>query len=241
MMPTWTYVRGEDGLYVNMFVGSTIKVEKIAGTDVQMVQKTDYPWSGKVEMTVNPAKTKEFTLYVRIPNRTTSELYKPIPEVNGLVSLSVNGKKIEPAIEKGYAVIRRTWKKGDKVDLELPMQIQQVTADDKIEADRGRVALRYGPLLYNVEAVDNNQDITKSIGTTPLKLDWNEEFLHGVMTIKGTWSDGTPLVAIPNYARLNRVPTTATPEAAQVVAPTRPNEPPQYINRGPSSILWIKK
>lgn len=241
MMPTWTYVRGEDGLYVNMFVGSTIKVEKIAGTDVQMVQKTDYPWSGKVAMTVNPATTKEFTLYVRIPNRTTSELYKPIPEVNGLVSLSVNGKVIKPTIEKGYAVIRRTWKKGDNVDLELPMQIQQVTADEKIEADRGRVALRYGPLLYNVEAVDNNQDITKSIGATPLKLDWNQDFLHGVMTIKGTWSDGTPLVAIPNYARLNRVPTTATPEAAQVVAPTRANEPPQYINRGPSSILWIKK
>ncbi|MBS1660530.1 MAG: glycoside hydrolase family 127 protein [Bacteroidetes bacterium] len=240
MMPTWTYVRGDNGLYVNMFVGSTIKVEKIAGTDVQMVQKTDYPWSGKVSMTVNPAASKEFTLYVRIPNRTTSELYKPVPEVSGLVSLSVNGKKIQPTIEKGYAVIRRTWKKGDKVDLELPMQIQQVTASDKVEADKGRVALRYGPLLYSVEAADQ-QDINKSIGTAPLKLEWKEDFLHGVMTIKGNWADGSPLLAIPNYARLNRTPTTATPESQQVVAPTRPNEPPQYITRGPSSIVWIKQ
>jgi len=240
MMPTWTYVRGDDGLYVNLFVGSTIKVEKVAGTDVEMVQETDYPWSGKVNMTVNPAITKEFTVYVRIANRTTSELYKPVPEVKGLISLSVNGKVIDPAIEHGYAVIRRTWKKGDKIDLELPMKIQQVTADEKIEADRGRVALRYGPLLYNVETADH-QDITQAMGNSPLKLEWNQDFLHGVMTIKGSWADGSPLTAIPNYARLNRVPTTATPEAQQVLQPARPNEPPQYINKAPSSIVWIKK
>lgn len=240
MMPTWTYVRGEDGIYVNLFVGSTIKVEKVAGTDVEMVQKTDYPWSGKINMTVNPSVTKEFTVYVRVPNRTTSELYKPVPEVNGLLSLSVNGKTISPVIEHGYAVIRRTWKKGDKIDLELPMKIQQVTADEKIEADRGRVALRYGPLLYNVETADH-QDITQAIGSSPLKLEWNKDFLHGVMTIKGSWADGSPLLAIPNYARLNRLPTTATPEAQQVLQPTRPNEPPQYINKAPTSIVWIKK
>jgi uncharacterized protein len=240
MMPTWAYVRGDDGLYVNLFVGSTMKIEKVAGTDVEMVQKTDYPWSGKVSMTVNPKQSKEFTMYVRIPNRTTSELYTPTPQVSGLISLSVNGKTITPSIEKGYAVIRRTWKKGDKIDLELPMKIQQVTASDKIDADKGRVALRYGPLLYNVETADQ-QNINQPIGPTPLSLEWKGDFLHGVMAIKGTWADGSPLLAIPNYARMNRTPTTATPESAQVVQPTKPNEPPQYIDRGPTSIVWIKK
>ncbi|HXO74147.1 MAG TPA: hypothetical protein VN824_02930, partial [Puia sp.] len=114
------------------------------------------------------------------------------------------------------------------------------TADEKIGADRGRVALRYGPLLYNVETADH-QDITQTIGSSPLKLEWNQDFLHGVMTIKGSWADGSPLTAIPNYARLNRVPTTATPEAQQVQQPTRPNEPPQYISKAPTSIVWIKK
>jgi DUF1680 family protein len=193
-----------------------------------------------VSMTVNPKQSKEFTLYVRIPNRTTSELYTPVPQVSGLVSLSVNGKTITPSIEKGYAVIRRTWKKGDKIVLELPMKIQQVTASDKIDADKGRVALRYGPLLYNVETADQ-PNINQPIGPTPLTLEWKDDFLHGVMTIKGTWADGSPLVAIPNYARMNRTPTTATPESAQVVQPTKPNEPPQYIDRGPTSIVWIKK
>ena len=240
MMPTWTYVRGEDGLYVNLFIGSTIKVEKVAGTDVEVVQKTDYPWSGHISMTVNPELSKEFTIHVRVPNRKTSELYTPIPEVNGLTSLSVNGKPLKPVIKNGYAVIRRVWKKGDHIELELPMKIQQITADEKIEADRGRIALRYGPLLYNVETADQ-QDITKPIGNQPLSLEWKGDFLHGIMAIKGVWADGSPLLAIPNYTRMNRVTPTATPQSTQIIQPARPNQPPQYIEQTPSSIIWIKK
>ena len=178
-------------------------------------------------MTVNPAGSKTFTVYVRIPNRTTSELYIPDTTINGLLSLKVNGRELHPVIEHGYAVIRRTWKKGDKIDLELPMTIQRVRADDKIEADRGHIALRYGPLLYNVETADN-QDISKSIGNAPLTLEWKANFLHGVMAIKGRWADGSPLLAVPNYSRLNRVPVAATPdESGHAPAP-------------PVSTVWIK-
>jgi len=226
MMPTWTYVRGEDGLYVNLFIGSTMKVEKVAGTDVEMVQKTDYPWNGKISMTVNPVENKTFTVYVRVPNRTTSELYIPDTTINGLKSLSVNGRPENVVMEHGYAVIRRTWKKGDKIDLELPMSIQRVRADDKIEADRGQVALRYGPLLYNVETADN-KDITKPIGSGPLTLEWKGDFLHGIMAIKGQWSDGSPLLAVPNYSRLNRVPVEATDESG-------------HPSPEPISNVWIK-
>src|SRR5471030_2777297 len=81
MIPTWTYVKGDDGIYVNMFIGSIINVEKAAGTDIQMVQKTDYPWNGNISITVNPKESKKFTVYVRVPNRTTSELYTPTPQV----------------------------------------------------------------------------------------------------------------------------------------------------------------
>jgi DUF1680 family protein len=228
MMPTWTYVRGDDGLYVNLFVGSTIKVDKIAGTDVEMVQKTDYPWSGKVNITVNPAQSKLFTVYVRVPNRQTSQLYTPVPQVKGLKSISVNGKPLTPSIVHGYAVIRRTWKKGDHIDLELPMEVQRVTADDRIAADQGKVALRYGPLLYNVETADH-QDINQKISDKPLKLQWKGDFLNGVMTINGTWADGSPLVAIPNYTRLNRVQPTAVPD-----------ESPEAMAKPPVSLIWIK-
>ncbi len=224
MMPTWAYVRGDDGIYVNLFVGSTINVGKVAGVDLQLVQKTEYPWKPAVSITVNPEVPKEFTVYVRVPDRKTSDLYTESPAVAGLTAVSVNGESFTPTIGHGYAVIRRVWKKGDRIDVVLPMEIQKVTADSRISADSGRVALRYGPLLYNVETADN-RSIGGRIGDEPLKLVWADTLLGGMMTIHGQWADGTPLVAIPNYARMNRVAPTPTP---------------QYQQKDPVSIVWIK-
>lgn len=222
MVPTWTYVTGDDGIYVNMYVGSTIKVERVVGTDVEMVQKTDYPWKGAVSITVNPKQAKKFTVYVRVPNRKTSVLYTSVPELNTLKSLSINGKEVPMKIVNGYIAITRDWKKGDKIDLEIPMEIQQITADEHILADTGRVAFRYGPLIYNVEKADN-QDITKAVGKGPFKLVWRPDLFNGTMTITGQWADGTPLVAIPNYLRANRLGT------------------PAQGDRSPASMIWIKK
>ncbi len=239
MLPTWTYVTGEKSVYVNLYIGSTINVERVAGTDVQMIQKTDYPWKGNVAITVNPKLSKEFTVYVRIPNRTTSELYKPDKEVNGLKWLKVNGQLVKIVADKGYAVVKRTWKKGDKIELEMPMEVQKFTADERIEANKGRVALRYGPLVYNVEKADK-QEIDKPIGKTPLSTEWNKDLLRGIMVIKGTWADGTPMIAIPNYVRNNRIIKPATTVLAPTTTPTQAAEPPQRIDRTPSSIVWIK-
>ena len=77
-------------------------------------------------------------------------------------AVNVNGSAVTPAIENGYAEITRTWTKGDRIEFELPMAPQRVRASDKIEATRGKVALRCGPLVYNIEQVD--QDITKTRG-----------------------------------------------------------------------------
>ena len=209
MIPTWTYVKGTDGIYVNLFIGSTIHVDRVAGTDIQMVQETNYPWSGKVSITVNPEVSKVFTVYVRIPNRTTSDLYMPAPKVSGFKTLAVNGKQVDVGVINGYAPITRKWAKGDKIDLEIPMEVQRVIADEHIVADRGKVALRYGPLVYNVELADQ-PDIEQSLGSGPLSTEWRPDLLRGVVTIKGTWANGTPLLAIPNFARNNR--DTAKPE-----------------------------
>jgi DUF1680 family protein len=161
MMPTWAYAKSRDGIYVNLFVGSAITVEDVGGVDVEMVQATNYPWDGKVSITVNPIAAKTFSLRIRIPNRNIGLLYKNSPEIDRLTSLSVNGKAIKPAVDKGYAVITRTWNKGDTIELVLPMTIQRVTADPRIEALRGKVALRCGPLVYNIEQAD--QDITRAL------------------------------------------------------------------------------
>jgi DUF1680 family protein len=204
MVPTWTYVKSDNGIYVNLFIGSTIKVDNVAGTDVEMVQKTDYPWSGKVLITVNPGQTRDFTVYVRVPDRSTSLLYTSDPQVSGLKSLFVNGEPVEVKTNRGYTAITRTWKPGDRIELEMPMKIQKITADGHIAADRGKVALRYGPLIYNVETADQ-PDINGSLGSAPLSLEWRDNLLNGVMTIRGTWADGSPLLAIPYFVRNNRI------------------------------------
>ena len=204
MMPTWAYVKNPTGIYVNMFVGSRIRVGKVAGTEVEMVQKTDYPWKGAIAITVNPEQAKTFSVYVRIPNRNTSRLYAESPAIHGVQRFAVNGKQITPHIEKGYAVVTREWCAGDRIELELPMEPQRVVADDRIKADLGEVAFKYGPLIYNVETADH-QDIAQQVSDAPLKAEWKPDLLGGVIVITGTWKDGSPMMAIPNYARMNRV------------------------------------
>jgi DUF1680 family protein len=222
MIPTWTYVRGAEGIYVNLFIGSTIQVDQVAGTTVEMVQETDYPWSGEVAIIVNPQESKEFTLFVRVPDRSTSKLYVAEPPVKGLTSLTLNGEPINIEVENGYVPIRRVWQAGDRVELSMPMEVQKATADERIVANRDRVALRYGPLVYNVETADQ-ADIHQSLGNGPLEAVWMPELLRGVMAIRGNWSDGSPMLAIPNFARNNR-------------------ETPEPKERGTvTSQVWIKK
>ena len=203
MLPTWTYVKSDDSIYVNLFLGSTMTVEDVAGTNVTMVQVTDYPWNGDVSITVNPEVEKNFSIRIRVPNRSVSELYSSQPDSDGITSISVNGSAIKPPIEKNYAVITRGWKAGDKIDLTLPMKVQRIKASGKIAATSGRVALRYGPLLYSVESVD--QDLNNILNPESiLTTEWRGDLLGGVMVIKGTWANGSALFAIPNYARSNR-------------------------------------
>lgn len=202
-LPTWAYTRGSAEICVNQFAGSTVTVDGVAGTSVQLTQTTDYPWRGEVALTVTPATAKKFALKIRVPNRQTSLLYTNTPAVAGLLRLTVNGKPVKPKLDRGYAVLDRTWRAGDQVTWEVPLAVQRIVADQRIAADRGRVALRYGPLIYNFESVDQNLDSVLP-PAAPLQTAWRPELLGGVLVIQGQFADGQPLLAIPNYARLNR-------------------------------------
>ncbi len=206
MMPTWTYVKGRDSIYVNLFVGSRMQVGKVAGTELEMVQTTDYPWKGAVAITVNPKDVRTFSVYVRVPNRNTSKLYRESPEVQGFASFKINGEVISPKLEKGYAVVTREWRMGDHIELDLPLVPQRIRADERVIADRSSVALKYGPLIYNVETADQ-QRIDQAISMEPLQACWRPDLLGGVVAVTGTWEDGSPMLSIPNYARMNRVPS----------------------------------
>jgi uncharacterized protein len=202
-LPTWMYAKAPDGLFVNLFIGSEVAVDDVAGTRVQLVQTTDYPWSGKVSILVNPAEAKRFSVRIRVPNRNVSQLYTASPDCKGIASLRVNGAPETPTIDKGYLVLRRTWQRGDKIDLVIPLMPQRVKASNRVVAARGRVALRYGPLVYNIESVD--QDVNSVLGpASALSTEWRNDLLGGVMVITGAYANGTAMMAVPNYTRLNR-------------------------------------
>jgi uncharacterized protein len=234
-MPTWMYSKSPDGINVNLFVGSTVKLDNVMGTTVEMAQKTNYPWDGKVAIAVNPSASKRFVLRVRVPQRDVSALYTSAPAANGFTSIAVNGARISPTIENGYAIIDRTWKAGDRIELELPMTVQRVHAIDRIEADRGKVALRYGPIVYNIEKTDVG-DIAKTLAPdAPLTTEWRGDLLDGIVVIKGTFADGSPLLAIPNYVRMNREPAPPPPAPPPAPGGPRPPAPPVV------STVWINE
>jgi len=243
MLPTWAYSRSTDAVYVNLFAGMRVNLGEVAGTEVEIVQETNYPWEGTVKLTVNPKAPTAFALRIRVPKRDVSTLYRAAPNGDGITKVAVNGTAFKAPEARGYAEIARRWKAGDTIELTLPMPVQRVYASDKIIAGGGRpspvkdkVALRIGPLVYNIEKED--QDITGVLpASAPLVREWRADLLGGVNVIKGTFASGAPMTAVPNPMRYNRHPPAAQPAPGPPPAPgtPRPQPPP------PESIVWIRE
>ena len=117
------------------------------------------------------------------------------------------------------------------------MMVQRTKASEKVAADVGRVALRYGPLIYNVESVD--QDINQVLKPdSALTTEWKDDLLDGVVVIEGKWAEGSDLMAIPNYARCNRAADST--EDADFGGPGTTGSGRGRRGRSTSSIVWIK-
>jgi hypothetical protein len=113
------------------------------------------------------------------------------------------------------------------------MEPQRVSADSRINADANLFSLKYGPLVYNVETKDNSNGIDRKLSDAPLRAEWRPDLLGGVMVITGKWQDGSPMVAIPNFTRMNRVPLP--PEYPSDRDPERRRRPKPPID----SKVWI--
>ena len=162
-MPGYVYATRGDSLYVNLFAGNTATMS-VGGREVTLQQQTQYPWSGDVEIKVTPKKEGSFTMMVRIPGWVRGEvtpggLYEYADSAVQEYWVAVNGKRIGGSLAKGYLPITREWKKGDVVSLHMDMTPRTVKADSRVSADRGRMAISRGPLVYCAEWADNQFDV----------------------------------------------------------------------------------
>ena len=192
-VPGYMYAHAAKTIYVNLFAAGSADIKLDGDHTVRITQETRYPWDGKIKITFAPDQPGEFAVDVRIPGWARdqvvpSDLYSYAHPINGTASLKVNGRNTPLQLDKGYARLQRTWKKDDVIELDLPVRIRRVVAKDAVQADRGRVALERGPLVYCAEWPDNPEGKVRNLllpDDQPLNAEFDAELLNGIETING--------------------------------------------------------
>jgi DUF1680 family protein len=224
-LPGYVYGQHANDVYVNLFVSGTADLT-VNKKRVQLVQQNNYPWDGALKFTVNPAAgTTDFTLMMRVPGWARGEampsnLYTfATPSAGPRVDIKINGQSATYVLRNGYAVLPRKWRKGDVVEMTLPMDIRRVVANPNVKDDVGKVALQRGPIMYCAEWPDNQGKAANIIvpPTASFTAAFRPDLLNGVTTLTATVptvqineAAGTiqtvpqTLTAIPYYAWANR-------------------------------------
>jgi DUF1680 family protein len=216
-MPTvggYIYAYSDNDIYVNLYVAGRGTVS-LRETSVRLTQETRYPWDGDVKITVEPAVSATFDIRLRIPAWCDG------------ARLKVNGEAVGTLeTVKGYAHINRKWKRGDVIEVDMPMPIERIEAHPSVKANAGRVAFQRGPIVYCLEAVDNGGRVKHLAVPRDAKLtsEHRPGLLGGVTVIKGSavvasvedWDDTlyraasqcrpVDFVAVPYHAWDNREP-----------------------------------
>ncbi len=219
----YVYGVSDKGLWINLFVGSNTTL-KYGKTDVPVKLATNYPWDGNVKVTLDPKSKVKFAIHVRIPGwalgqAAPGDLYKFEEGSISNFTLSLNGKPVTYVLDKGYATIDREWKKGDQLELILPMDVKRIVSRAELKQDEDRVALQRGPLVYCVEGADNNGKAWDLIlpDHATFKTSFQKDLLNGVTTIqfeapciqvspdgKSVSTQQKTITAIPYYSWANR-------------------------------------
>ena len=184
----YIYGVSDEALWVNLYMGNTASM-KVNGKDVTVTQETKYPWEGAVRLTLGLKGSVKTQVRLRIPGWCKQ------------YAVSVNGKAVEPAVDKGYAVLDGKWKDGDVIDLALDMPVEVVEADPRVKEDVGKRAVQRGPLVYCIEEADNQTDFDAITiqPEAPWEAAFDADLLSGVVKV----TDGSTTY-IPYYAWDNR-------------------------------------
>lgn len=197
-VPSYMYATEGDDIFVNLYIQSESDIET-AANKVHLTQTTTYPWNGDIAIDVAPEKEGKFAMNLRIPGWVSkapvaTDLYA-FTDQGGKYEVSVNGKRVNSRLRDGYMVIDRTWKAGDKIEVVLPMEVRRVKANDKVEDDRGKLAMMRGPVVFCIEGKDQpgGTVFDKSVARDAvLATAFDQELLGGVMTITGKATEIQP-------------------------------------------------
>ncbi|HEY3443015.1 MAG TPA: beta-L-arabinofuranosidase domain-containing protein [Paludibaculum sp.] len=223
-IPGYVYAKKDSSIYVNLYAAGKADIELADKRRITLIQQTEYPWKGAVRLTVQPQRASSFAIHLRIPGWARNEaaptdLYRFADTVTAQATVKVNGVPAPMDLDKGYVVLNREWKSGDTIELDLPMPIRRVLANDKVAADRGRVALQRGPLVYTAEWPDNPNGKVRNLllpREAKLSAEQRPMLLNGVTVLTGqaqslaydaqgrVTKTAQPFTAIPYYAWANR-------------------------------------
>lgn len=175
----YAYAKSDDAIWVNLYGGNSL-VTELAGEKVKLSQETDYPWSGRVRIKIEACGKKEFLLKLRIPSWVTG------------AGVRVNNQPEFAGPETGvpgYFEIRRAWKAGDFVNLDLPMPVRLMEANPLVEEDLNQVAVQRGPVVYCLESPDLPADVKVSdvliLPDMKLIARYNQRLLDGIVVLEG--------------------------------------------------------
>ncbi len=199
-IPGYVYAQKDNNVYVNLFISGNATLN-INNKPVDIVQQNNYPWDGALTFNVTPKSPLAFGLLVRIPGwaqnaAMPSDLYSFANKSDKNVTIKINGQAVDYTLQNGYAVLNRTWKKGDVVEVNLPMEVRQVVANENVKDDIGKVSLQRGPLMYCAEWPDNNGKVSNIIipANTNFTTEFKTDLLNGVTVLKSE----VPAVIIDN-------------------------------------------
>ena len=206
----YVYARRDRDIFVNLYAAGDGRF-RINDTDVRIRQVTDYPWDGLITLDLTVSQPSTFALQLRIPSFAQrqplpSDLYRYLDSSTASATIVVDGQSIPLAINDGYVRAERRWEGKTRVELRLPMAIRRVVAHNAVVDLRGKVALERGPILYALEAADNEADVLDLSlpDTSAIVAEHQADLLGGVTTLRGdaldARGDKVAFTAIPYYA-----------------------------------------
>jgi len=208
----YLYATGDERLSITQYVGSTATLA-VGGTDIEVTQTTAFPWESDVTVDVDAAESAEFSVELRVPDWAEG------------VEVAVDGDPAAVDQNDGFVTIDRRWDE-NQIGVTFERRVRVLRSHPAVQANAGRVALEYGPLVYCLEAVDHGRALYQIAldPDAPIEPVERDDLLDGVVTLEGsatvraldgwegelyrtdeaTTSESTGFTAVPYYAWDNR-------------------------------------